>query len=91
MFAEFEKGESREAKFAKAIDALDPIIHELDYKEDWEGWSEEFLKKKKGRFFAEFPCLQRAFEEVLSVLKEEGYFGGAREEGGERTGREAGG
>lgn len=74
LFHEYEEGKTKEAKFAKAIDALDAEIHELDYKEDWKGWTEDFLRKKKGPLFEEFPELQEAFEEIMEFVKEEGYF-----------------
>ncbi len=75
LFHEYEEGKSKEARFAKAIDALDAEIHELDYKEDWKGWTEDFLRKKKGPLFEEFPELKEAFEEIMQFVKEEGYFG----------------
>lgn len=75
LFHEYEEGKSKEARFAKAIDALDAEIHELDYKEDWKGWTEEFLRKKKGPLFEEFPELKEAFEEIMEFVKKEGYFG----------------
>ena len=74
LFEEFESGKSKEARFAKAIDALDAEIHELDYKEDWKGWTEDFLRRKKGPLFEEFPELKKAFEEIMIFAKKEGYF-----------------
>ena len=74
LFEEFEDGKSREAKFAKAIDALDAQIHEMDYKEDWKGWSEKFLRRKKEYLFETFPEVREAFEKVMIFLVEEGYF-----------------
>jgi putative hydrolases of HD superfamily len=74
LFMEFEAGETQEAKFARAIDALDAEIHELDYKEDWKGWTEEFLRKKKGPLFEEFPALKEAFEQTTAFAKENAYF-----------------
>ena len=74
LFREFEEGTTRESRFAKAIDALDPILHELDYKSDWKGWSEEFLIEKKLGYFEEFPELKETFYALLTFMKEEGYF-----------------
>lgn len=74
LFNEFEEEKTREAKFAKAIDALDALIHEMDYKMDWKGWTEEFLREKKGYLFEAFPELKEAFEKVIKFLREEGYF-----------------
>ena len=62
-----------EARFAKAVDVLDAVIHELDYGQDWEGWSEDFLVMKKLRFFKEFPELKQSFFEVLDFLKKHNY------------------
>lgn len=74
LFNEFEAGETKEARFAKAIDALDAEIHELDYKKDWQGWTEEFLRKTKEPLFKEFPKLKEAFEKTLAYCRKEGYF-----------------
>ncbi len=74
LFEEYEAKESREAKFAKAIDALESEIHEMDYKEDWRGWTPEFLTQKKAHLFADFPELKKVFFELLDYLKENGYF-----------------
>lgn len=74
LFHEYEEGKTKEARFAKAIDALDAEIHELDYKENWKGWTEEFLRRKKGPLMEEFPELKKAFEEIMNFVKKEGYF-----------------
>ena len=75
LFKEFEDGNTSEAKFCKAIDALDAVIHEMDYKSDWKGWTEEFLREKKGPLFEEFPKMKALFEESLKFAREGGYFG----------------
>lgn len=74
LFNEFEEQKTRESKFAKAIDYLDAEIHELDYIEDWKGWTEEHLRNKKEKYYAEFPELKEVFEKMISFLKKEGYF-----------------
>lgn len=74
LFEEFEEATTREAKFSKAIDALDAQIHELDYKEDWKEWTAEFLRRKKGPLFQEFPELKDAFEKLMKFQEENGYF-----------------
>jgi len=71
---EFEENNTKEAKFAQAIDKLDAEIHELDYKEDWKNWTEEFLKEEKEKYFKEFPKIKQAFEKITNYLKENGYF-----------------
>jgi len=74
LFTEFEEQKTLESKFAKAIDALDAVIHELDYKQDWKGWTEEFLINKKLKFFEEFPELKKVFFEILDYMKKSNYF-----------------
>jgi putative hydrolase of HD superfamily len=74
FFEEFEKAKTPEAKFAKAIDAFDAELHEMDNKTDWKGWSEEFLRKSKEKYFIDFPILKKAFEETTKYAKDHGYF-----------------
>ena len=74
LFKEFEEEKTREAKFAKAIDQLDAVIHEMDYKKDWNGWTEQFLRNSKSKYFEEFPELKDLFEKLMVHLKKEGYF-----------------
>jgi len=71
---EFEENKTKEAKFAQAIDKLDAEIHELDYKKDWKGWTEKFLRNEKEKYFEEFPKLKQAFEKILNYLNENNYF-----------------
>lgn len=75
LFQEFEDQKTVESRFAKAIDKTEAVIHELDYKERWKGWTPEFLIKVKGPFVEEFPELKKAFYELLEYEKREGYFG----------------
>ncbi len=74
LFNEFEENKTKEAKFAQAIDKLDAEIHELDYKKDWKGWTEEFLRDKKEKYFEEFPKLKEAFEKIINYARENNYF-----------------
>lgn len=76
FFKEYEEQKTIESRFAKAIDQLDAEIHELDHKEDWKGWSREFVLESKAKYFDEFPELKKAFESVLNYLTENGYFSG---------------
>lgn len=71
---EFEENKTKEAKFAQAIDKLDAQIHELDYKKDWKGWTEEFLRAEKEIYFKEFPKIKQAFEKITDYARENGYF-----------------
>ncbi|MEK6864068.1 MAG: HD domain-containing protein, partial [Nanoarchaeota archaeon] len=74
LFKEFEECRTMEAKFARAIDQLDAVIHEMDYKADWKGWSSEFLIEKKMKYFEQFPGVKQAFEKVIAFAEREGYF-----------------
>lgn len=74
LFNEFEERKTPEARFAKAIDALDAEIHELDYKQDWEGWTKEFLIEKKSHWFDEFSEMKQVFDKLLIYLEENKYF-----------------
>ncbi len=74
LFNEFEENKTKEAKFAWAIDKLDAEIHELDYKKDWKGWTQEFLRKEKEKYFKEFPEIKQAFEKITDYARENGYF-----------------
>ncbi len=74
LFSEFEEQKTLEARFAKAIDKLDAEIHELDYKEDWKGWTEEFLIDSKMKYFEEFPEIKEMFLEIIKFLRKNNYF-----------------
>ena len=74
FFHEFEENKTPEAKFANAIDKLDAVIHDIDYKKDWKGWSEAFLRKEKEWFFVEFPAIKEAFDRIMAEMTKQGYF-----------------
>ena len=74
LFIEFEDQKTREARFAKAIDALDSLMHELDYKEDWVGWTEEQVRRYHGAYVKLFPELEDSFDKMLKYCDEQGYF-----------------
>lgn len=74
LFAEFQEQKTVESRFAKAVEALEADIHELDYKEDWKGWTEEFLRQEKEHLFNEFPLMKKCFDELVVYLKENGFF-----------------
>jgi putative hydrolases of HD superfamily len=73
LYREYKERKTKEAKFAKAIDLLDAQIHEMDYKEDWKGWNEEFLIKMKLKYLKEFPPLEKTFNEILEFLIENDF------------------
>jgi putative hydrolases of HD superfamily len=60
-----------ESKFAKAMDALDPLIHETAEKEDWIKYhfTESKLRKYKEPILKEFPILMKFFNEIVEELK----------------------
>ena len=74
LFTEFIEQKTHEAKFCKAVEYLDAEIHELDYKEDWKGWTEEFLREKKERLFEEFPEMREVFEKSTKFARDNGFF-----------------
>lgn len=73
LFYEFEKGATPEARFARAIDCLDAMIHELDYRDDWAGWSRAFLVTRREGYFDGFPELLDEFHTLVDYLVELGY------------------
>ena len=75
LFKEFQECKTPEARFANAIDKLDAVIQELDYKRDWKGWAAEFLKREKAIYFEPFPEIKETFEGLMRYLAGEGYFG----------------
>ncbi len=74
LFKEFEDGLTKEAKFAKAIDKLDALIHFLDYPSYWKGWSEEKIRKYHGKAISEVKSISEAFEVILQYVKERDYY-----------------
>jgi len=74
LHAEDIEYKSLESRFAKAIEQLDAELHEMDYKKDWAGWTEEFLRKKKTKYFKDFPLIMELFEEEIKYLHKNGFF-----------------
>ncbi len=73
LFTEFEKQETKESKIAKIAEALDSDIHELDYKEDWKGWTEDYYLSNREHLFKDFPELKQLFKDFTKHLKDNGY------------------
>lgn len=71
---EYAKQRTPEARFAKAVDALDALILALDHPEDFEGYTKEFFLEKKGPVFEEFPEIKDVFYDVLTYIDEQGHF-----------------
>lgn len=71
LWKEYLLGKTKEAKFARAMDALDPIIQSIHQREEWKekGYTEEKLRKYKEHYFIEFPILLNFFNSMLEELK----------------------
>jgi putative hydrolase of HD superfamily len=68
---EYSENKTMEAKFAHAIDALDPIIQSIHQPEEWKlyGYTEKKLRKYKEHYFNEFPKMHKFFNEMVEELK----------------------
>ncbi len=77
LLEEYERQETPESQYAKLVDYLDADIHDLDYPEDWKGWTLEYYKKIRGkdveRQLKNFPELKKVFEELTAYLVKEKY------------------
>lgn len=73
LFQEFEEQKTPEAKFARAVDRIDALIHELDYKKDWKGWNEAKVRQFYQEEIKDVPMIKAAFEQILSYAREQGY------------------
>lgn len=73
-FIEFEKCKTKEAKFAQAIDKIEPIVHWLEKKDQWikYGFSEKILRDKKQQYIEPFPELMKFFDKLIELLKKNG-------------------
>ena len=76
LFDEYEARATREAKFAWAIDKLDPMVDALYTIDDWRkyGFTEDKIRKSKEQYVAEFPILLSFFNELIAFMKERKYF-----------------
>ncbi len=76
LFHEFEEMKTIESRFCKAIDKLDPVLHNLYGKEIWQrkGFNEEILRKNKEKYFKEFPEIMEVFEQILDYARENKYW-----------------
>ena len=73
LFLEYENGTSNEAKFARAIDRLDAMIHMLDYKELYSQFSEQDIRDYNEKRLSDFPEILALFEELLVWLRKKKY------------------
>ena len=71
LYEEYEACETKESKFAHAIDKLEPFIHLLEYKDAWKkfGFTEENLNDKKIKYFEPFPEILKFYKEIMEYLK----------------------
>ncbi|MFC1741289.1 HD family hydrolase [Nanoarchaeota archaeon] len=76
-FNEYEAQETLEAKFALAIDKLEPMVHWMLYHPDKikrHGWTEALVREKKHKYFEPFPELVVFLDEWLEHVKEGNHF-----------------
>jgi len=73
---EFREMKTSEAKFAKAIDRMDPMIQALPYPKDWgpKGFNEKNLRKWLQHSFEYSKTFMEYFEKLITYLDKEGYF-----------------
>jgi len=66
LYKEFEECRTDEAKFANAVDKIDPIIHSLEKSHSWKKWnlSEEDIRQVKERHLV----FSREFMDILNKL-----------------------
>ena len=71
-FNEYKSQETIEAKFAKAIDKIDSMIHCWNIRSDWKskGYDEQTIIEKKFPYIEEFPEIKEYVEMIISHLKE---------------------
>lgn len=74
LFNEYQEQKTIESNFAKAVDKMDALIHELDNKSDWKGWNEKMVRGYHEKYIKEFPAMHKVFEKIIKYVKEHGYF-----------------
>lgn len=76
-FDEFEEQETNEAKFAKSVDAIAPILHEFSIPKicvarmSFLGFNLDDVKTKKEKYFIWDPVLLKTFDYLIRELKKE--------------------
>ncbi len=70
FYEEYEANETMEAKFAHAMDKLEPLAQWLDVPDELreQGYTKEFMREKKMPYLEPFPVLVDEFERVLADL-----------------------
>ncbi|UCB46734.1 MAG: HD domain-containing protein [Spirochaetota bacterium] len=74
-FSEYLEYNTPESKFAHAIDRLEPMVHQLDYKSSWKyyGYTEKVLSEKKRKYMEPFPELLEFYDKFIKYLKDNNY------------------
>jgi putative hydrolase of HD superfamily len=74
-FEEYESQKTDEAKFAKAIDKIDTMIHAWNVRHEWKksGYNQKTLNEKKRVFLKEFPEVLEFYDGIVEHLKEQGH------------------
>jgi len=72
LFQELGELKTVEAKFAKAIDRLDPFIHAAHVETDWKAVkaTEKLIRDMNQKYLVPFPELMELFEEIIKHAKE---------------------
>lgn len=75
LFIEFEEQKTLESKFAKAIDVLDPLINQLDNKDNkWKRLPKKTLIERKLKYFKDFPEIEKVFFEIIEFAEKNNYY-----------------
>lgn len=73
---EFNHSQTAESSFARAIDKMDALVHELQYPEDWgpKGFDEKKVRELFQSSFEYSPTFMSYFEKMIEHLNSNGYF-----------------
>jgi putative hydrolases of HD superfamily len=72
LYEEYKECKTDEAKFANAIDKLDPIIHSLEKGHSWAEWdlSEDDVREAKERHMVFSKEFTEILEELIAYLRQ---------------------
>ena len=75
LYKEYKECKTPEAKFANAIDKLDPIIHSLEHPEAWKEWdlSEADVREHKERHLLYSEEFMKVLNELIEYLKDNDF------------------
>jgi putative hydrolases of HD superfamily len=74
IFHEYEKRDSREAKFAKAVDCIESEMFYLDKKKEFKNWTKEFHINIRKKHLKDFPEMAEMLKKVIAYCEENGYY-----------------